>query len=149
VTYPLLVTIVYWALIASPSTFETRYWAWSNISKHALNSVFALFEIFFTNVEPIPWLDLAPCLVMLGCYLGLAYITYATQGFYTYAFLNPETQGNALAGYIIGIAVAECIIFAIVKGLMILRSRFVRKRAYRETSLHHETESVRSNERLA
>jgi len=26
VTYPLLVTIVYWALIASPSTFESRYW---------------------------------------------------------------------------------------------------------------------------
>jgi len=123
--------------------------AWSNISKHALNSVFALFEIIFTNVEPIPWIDLGPCVVMLGCYLGVAYITHATQGFYTYAFLDPEKKGKMLAGYIIGIAIAECIIFAIVKGLMVLRSRFVRKRADRETILHHETESVRSNERLA
>jgi len=86
---------------------------------------------------------------MLGCYLGVAYITHATKGFYTYAFLDPTKKGKALAGYIIGIAIAECIIFALVKGLMILRSRVVQKRKDRESSLHQETASVRSNERLA
>lgn len=57
--------------------------AWSNISKHALNSVFALFEIIFTNVPPMPWVDLPATIIILAAYLGVAYITHATQGFYS------------------------------------------------------------------
>ena len=49
-------------------------------------------------------------------YLGLAYVTYATQGFYVYSFLNPS-HGAILAAYIVGILVGAIIIFAIANGV--------------------------------
>jgi hypothetical protein len=100
-----LVTIVYWILLSSSSTFATPYsgmnlspilflifsfkiTAWSNISKHALNSVFAAFEISLSNVEPLPWIDLPPTIAILAGYLGIAYITHATQGIYSRPYLT-------------------------------------------------------------
>jgi hypothetical protein len=56
--------------------------AWSNVSRHALNSAFALFEIFLTHGGPPPWPMLPFCFLMLVGYLGVAYITYDTQHFY-------------------------------------------------------------------
>ena len=117
---------------------------WSNISKHALNSVFAIFELLGTNVGPYPWTDLAVVIVILLGYLGVAYITHATQGIYSknllsnvashltspsssaYSFLDPKKQGKKLAAYIIGIAVGACIIFLIARGIIVLRVRFTK-----------------------
>ncbi|TFK39333.1 hypothetical protein BDQ12DRAFT_629891 [Crucibulum laeve] len=127
-TFPFVVTIVFWALLSSPNTFSSPYSTWSNISQHALNAVFALLEIVFTNVGPLPWIDLPATIVLLGCYLGVAYITFQTQGFYPYSFLNPKQQGSLLAAYIIGIAVGQCMVFVIVRYLIILRERLVRRR---------------------
>jgi len=56
-------------------------------------------------------------------YLGVAYITHATQGFYTYSFLDPQKEHGLLAAYIVGIAVGECIVFAIIWGLCWSRER--------------------------
>lgn len=96
-----IVTVVYWTLLASSSTFRTKYsgmggvcsstaivhdrllLAWSNVSQHAMNSCFALFEILLTNAGPSPWSHIAPGLVLFACYLGVAYITHAAQGFYS------------------------------------------------------------------
>jgi hypothetical protein len=47
-----------------------------------MNTIFALFEIFLTNVGPPPWLNLPLLVLILGGYLGVAYITHASQGFY-------------------------------------------------------------------
>lgn len=102
----ILVTIVFWSLLASSSTFATRYscesflypwrvgWsieprlilrciAWSNISQHAMNTAFALFEIFLTHAGPSPWTHIPFLVIILACYLGVAYITHKTQGFYS------------------------------------------------------------------
>jgi len=128
VTYPILVTLVFWILLSDSSTFATAYSSWSNISQHALNTVFTLFEIFLTNVGPLPWLHLPICIVLLACYLGVAYITHATQGFYPYGFLNPAKEHARLAGYIVGIAVSQCIIFLLVRGAIVLRQRLVLRR---------------------
>jgi hypothetical protein len=128
VTFAILVTIVFWALLASSSTFSTPYLAWSEVSIHALNTVFALFEIGFTNSPSAPWLTLPFCILALAGYLGVAYITHLTQGFYTYPFLNPTIQGPKLAGYIIGIAVAEIIIFCLIKGIETWRERWAVRR---------------------
>ncbi|KIJ92722.1 hypothetical protein K443DRAFT_422790 [Laccaria amethystina LaAM-08-1] len=125
-TLPILVTIVYWVLLSSSSTFATPFSSWSNISKHALNSGFALFELLCTNVGPYPWTDLPAVLVILVGYLGVAYITHATQGIYTYSFLDPKKQGKKLAVYIIGIAVGACIIFLIARGIIVLRVRLTK-----------------------
>ncbi|KAF8809229.1 hypothetical protein BYT27DRAFT_7094616 [Phlegmacium glaucopus] len=130
VTFPILVTIVFWALLSDSSTFGTLFSTWSNISVHALNTPFALFEIGFTNSPPAPWLALPVCVLFLAAYLGVAYITHATQGFYTYAFLNPTLQGPKLAGYIIGIALAEIILFCLIKGVETLREKWARSRGW-------------------
>jgi hypothetical protein len=123
--FPIIVTVVFWALLASPSTFSTRYSAWSNVSQHIMNCSFILFEIFLTNAGPSPWSHMIPCLVLFACYLGVAYITHATQGFYTYSFLDPSVQHGLLAAYIIGMGVGYCILFTIVKGICTLRCRLV------------------------
>ncbi|KAF9552791.1 hypothetical protein CPC08DRAFT_714313 [Agrocybe pediades] len=124
VTFPVLVTIVFWSILASPDVFKTRFSSFSNISVHALNSLFALIEIFLTNSPPPPWAAMPLLVLILGAYLGVAYITKAAQGFYVYPFLNPSVQHGKLAAYIVGIAVAECIIFVIVRYVIVFRRRW-------------------------
>ncbi|KAG6907928.1 hypothetical protein DXG01_006858 [Tephrocybe rancida] len=125
-TYPIVVTAVFWALLASPTVFSTVESSWSNISVHILNLVFAVFEIFFTNIPPAPWLMLPLSIMLLACYLALAYVTYAAQGFYPYTFLDPVKQGPLLAAYIIGILGGYIIIFLLVRFLILMRIRVVR-----------------------
>lgn len=68
--------------------FENTYRAWSDISQHALNAVFAFLEILLPASEPHPWIQLLPIIIVLALYLGLAYLTHATQGWYVYSFLD-------------------------------------------------------------
>ncbi|CAJ2499940.1 Uu.00g027930.m01.CDS01 [Anthostomella pinea] len=114
VTYPFLVTAVYWAILYGPSWFPNSYQAWSNISQHAMNSLFALIEIVLPRTNPMPPVHMLWLVVILACYLALAYVTHATKGFYTYSFLDPVKTGNLVAAYVFGIAVAILVIFGIV-----------------------------------
>ncbi|KAF2717939.1 hypothetical protein K431DRAFT_275786 [Polychaeton citri CBS 116435] len=118
--YPFVVTAVFWAVL-DDGAFETTFKTWTNVSQHALNSVFAFLEIILPRSEPFPWLNLIPVIVVLACYLGLAYVTHATQGFYVYPFLDPENGQGFVAGICIAILVACIIVFAIVKYLIKLR----------------------------
>jgi len=127
ITYPILVTIVFFALLADKTTFSTAYFAWSNTSQHILNTVFALFEILCTRTEPSPWLHLPILIIILLGYLGIAYITHATQGFYTYSFLNPAKEHGKLAAYIAGIAVGEAVIFLFIRRVILVRERVAAK----------------------
>ncbi|KAI1366011.1 hypothetical protein F5Y08DRAFT_302396 [Xylaria arbuscula] len=120
-TFPLLVVIVFWALLSSPSTLATEYSTWSNISQHALNSAFALFEIVVPRTRPTPWNRLPFLILLLALYLALAYLTHATKGFYPYPFLDPGLQGPLVAAYVFGIAVGICVIFGVVWGLIWVR----------------------------
>ncbi|KZT24301.1 hypothetical protein NEOLEDRAFT_1135074 [Neolentinus lepideus HHB14362 ss-1] len=121
-TFPIVVTVVYWARLSSSSTFATTFSSYANISQHALNTAFAVFEILFAATDPLPWLHLPICMVILALYLALTYVTHASQGFYTYYFLDPSTEHKKLAGYIVGIALGQCVLFAIVRYVMILRN---------------------------
>ena len=56
-------------------------------------------------------------------YLGVAYITYATQGFYVYTFLDPSKEHAKLAAYILGILAAAIVIFVIVNLVKLLLKR--------------------------
>jgi len=122
--FPFIVTVVYWAILSGPLSFDNTLDGWENTSIHAMNSAFALFEIFFTNSPPAPWLMIPFHILMLCGYLAVAYITHATQGFYTYSFLDPANGGGLLAGYIIGIAAGDVVVFSIVRGIAVLRQRF-------------------------
>lgn len=105
----IVVTVVYWALLGGSDTFATTFSctprpsclsvthlltfppAYSNVSKHALNSFFCVFEIVLTNVGPLRWIDLPVTIVILAGYLGVAYITYHTQHFYREQQPRPAT----------------------------------------------------------
>lgn len=55
-------------------------------------------------------------------YLALAFLTYATEGFYTYDFLDLQKHSSGIvAAYIIGILVAAIIIFLLVRYLIVFR----------------------------
>ncbi|KAJ7093419.1 hypothetical protein B0H15DRAFT_158086 [Mycena belliarum] len=125
VVFPFIVTVVFWALLASPETFATVYSAWANTSIHALNSVFALVELLLTNAPPAPLLALPVQIICLAGYLGVAYITHEAQGFYTYPFLDPSKQHGVLAAYIVGIALGAALVFSLTRGLIMLRMRLV------------------------
>ncbi|KAI2626392.1 hypothetical protein GGS21DRAFT_271677 [Xylaria nigripes] len=120
-TYPYLVTIVFWSILASPKTLATSYSAWDNISQHMLNSVFATVEIVLSRTNPPPFIHLVFLLVILILYLALAYITRATEGFYTYDFLDPGKQGPLVAAYVFGVAIGICVLFVLSRGLVWLR----------------------------
>ncbi|KAL0959393.1 hypothetical protein HGRIS_014642 [Hohenbuehelia grisea] len=126
-TFPIVVTVVFWTLLSSPDTFATPLSSFSSIVQHACNTPFALFEILLTNAPPLRWIHLPVCVVLLGLYLCVAYITHASQGVYVYNFLDPNITHGRLAAYIVGIAIGECVVFALVKGLMTGREALVRK----------------------
>ncbi|KAF9042396.1 hypothetical protein BJ165DRAFT_1486947 [Panaeolus papilionaceus] len=130
VTYPVIVTAVFWSLLAGDGVFSSPGESYNNISVHALNSLFALIEMVFSNSPPIPWITLPFGLLGMAGYLGVAYITRATQGFYTYAFLDPSqhTTSAFVAVYIVGICIAEIVVFCLVRGVMVLRERWATKK---------------------
>ncbi|KAI9802234.1 MAG: hypothetical protein M1825_002955 [Sarcosagium campestre] len=122
VTFPFLVTIVFWVVIYDGEWFDDKFGAWSNISKHAMNSVFAFLEILLTRTNTPPWLHLLALVIILALYLGLAYVTFAAQGFYVYDFLDDRPHGRGrVAAYAFGILAAVIIIFAVVWMLHWLR----------------------------
>ncbi|KAF4463344.1 hypothetical protein FALBO_9831 [Fusarium albosuccineum] len=123
VTYPFLVTIVYWGVLYEGPWFPVEFSAWSNISQHGLNSLFALFEIFIPRTNPPAWVHIPWLILILALYLGLAFVTVATQHFYVYNFLDHDEVGGRgiVAAYIIGIAVGIVVIFCIVWCIIWLR----------------------------
>ena len=149
VTYPFLVTIVYWGVLYKAPWFPVVEDAWSNVrilsglaftccfaditgsqvSKHGINSAWALFEVILTCTSPRPLLHMLFLIILLALYLGLAYLTKATEGFYVYSFLDPSTGVNHVVAYCIGIPVAACVIFGIVEGILWLRNKATKNKA--------------------
>lgn len=83
----------------------------------------ALLEILLPTTNTPPWSHIVFLILILAAYLGLAYVTYATQGFYTYAFLDPNKGAGHLTGYIVGIAAACVVVFLLVWALTWVRRR--------------------------
>lgn len=110
-------------MLYSAPWFPVRFNAWSNVSEHALNSAFALFELVLPRTQPPPWIHLLWLIVVLLAYLALAFVTLADQGWYTYSFLDHDEVGGRglVAAYVFGIALAIVIIFAVVWALIRLR----------------------------
>ena len=96
----------------------------SQVSRHGLNSLFALLEIILPATNPPPFLHLVCLVIILALYVALAYLTFATQGFYTYNFLNPATGQGRVAAYCFGILAATIVVFVVVWLLIWVRRRF-------------------------
>lgn len=81
----------------------------------------------------MPWLDIVPIIILLALYLGLAYLTHATKGFYVYGFLDLQMHSSGIvAAYIVGILVAAIIIFLVVRYLIMLRVWVTEKKLRKE-----------------
>jgi uncharacterized membrane protein len=93
------------------------------VSRHGLNSLFALLELLLPATNPPPWLHLPFLIVILALYLALAYLTFATQGFYTYGFLDPATGQGRVAAYCFGILAGIIVAFIIIWLLIWVRRR--------------------------
>jgi hypothetical protein len=89
-----------------------------------MNSLFALLELVLPTTQPPSLLHLPWLLLILALYLALAYIVHASEGFYTYSFLNPSRGSGRVAAYVFGIAAAIVVVFIIVWVLVWLRKRF-------------------------
>jgi len=156
VTFPILVTVVFWAILYSGPWFPVAFDAWSNVrlltaipsplagsfaamfckfpdhrtqtSQHALNCAFALFELLFLRSSPPPFLHLPFLILLLALYLALAYITEATEGFYPYGFLDPSNgHSGRVAAYAFAILAAMIVIFLVVWVLIWARKRLTER----------------------
>ncbi|KAK3694688.1 hypothetical protein B0T22DRAFT_533691 [Podospora appendiculata] len=121
VVYPFVVTIVFWGRLYSGHWFTVAFEGWSNVSQHAMNSVFAMFEIVVARTNPPPPVHMLWLILILALYLSLAYLTDATKGFYPYDFLDPSKQHALVAAYVFGIAAGCLILFGVAWGLVWLR----------------------------
>ena len=127
VTFPFLVTVVFWAVLFRGVWFGDVFDGWANVSEHALNSCFAILEIVTTRTDPPPALHLVALVLILALYLSLAYITYATIDFYPYVFLDPSIGSGLVAGYCFAILAAICVIFGVVWVLIWVRKQLTEK----------------------
>ncbi|KAF9046023.1 hypothetical protein BDZ89DRAFT_942269 [Hymenopellis radicata] len=124
-SFPPLVTLVYWGLL--DPLLPTFTSALASISMHAVNSVFCAFEVFFTSTPAPVWWYAVPCDAVLALYCGMNYI-FATPellGTYVYSFLDPGVEGDLTAPYIFGIASGEVIVYGIMWGVVKLRIKAV------------------------
>lgn len=106
------------------------------------NTFFCLVEVFLPATNPPPFLHVVGLIVILLLYLGLAYLTHATQGFYVYNFLDPDTGAGKVTGYCFGIFAAIVVIFFVVWGLIWVRRRVTRqgKRSRRDVDRNASTD---------
>lgn len=100
---------------------------WLNLSVHALNSVFALEEIILPATEPPPLAHLSVVLLILSVYLGLAYLTKATQGWYVYEWLNPAHGDLSIVLHVFLYAAVMIAIFFAVWGGIWLRKKYTNR----------------------
>ena len=136
---PFLVSSVYWVSM-SVGWYRHDFNEWSMLSIHALNSVFAIFEITFSRTRPPPWTHLAILLLIMSTYLGVAYITKATEGVYIYLWLDPAVGWQKILAHVIGYAVVMIFYFNLVKGAIWLRCQ-VTKDSVRDTVRNDTTRS--------
>ena len=121
-SFPFLVSVVFWAtMYAGPWSALGRFEQWINTSVHGLNSLFAIIEIIFPATEPPPWSHLSILLLVLSLYLGLAYLTRWTGGFYVYEWMDPAHGNASIIVHILCYSVGIISIFALVRGAILLR----------------------------
>jgi hypothetical protein len=125
-SFPFLVTIVFWGTMNSGWP-AGRFEQWINISVHGLNSVFAVTEIVMSATAPPPVTHLSIVLLILSAYLGLAYLTRYTQGFYVYEWMNPAHGNVSIILHILGYAAGIIAIFFIVRYAIVARNMLAAK----------------------
>jgi uncharacterized membrane protein len=141
--------VVFWGILYSG--FSSTEDTWSNVSQHALNSVFSFFELVFARTDPLPWIHLLWIIILLALYLGVAFITHATEHFWVYNFLDNNNKGGRgrVAGYIFAILAAAIVVFIVVKYLILLRKWITETKLGKSGRLEHRGGYAGGNEEAA
>ncbi|PHH75219.1 hypothetical protein CDD82_4540 [Ophiocordyceps australis] len=123
VVFPLLVSMIYWAMIFKGPWRGSTFDSWRNVSQHALNSVFALFEMTLTRTLLLPVVHLLWLFCIIVAYLGVAFLTNADQDFFVYAFLDKDQVGGAglVTAYIACVAMALVVLFVVAQVIIRVR----------------------------
>ncbi|KAI8943488.1 hypothetical protein NX059_001491 [Plenodomus lindquistii] len=124
-SFPFLVTVVFWGTMNSGWP-AGKFEQWINLSVHGLNSVFAITEIILPATDPLPWSHLSVVLLVLSGYLGLAYITYASQGFYVYEWMNPAHGTPSIILHVVGYGAAMVALFVVARYAIVARNALAR-----------------------
>jgi hypothetical protein len=125
-SFPFLVTLIFWGTMNSGWP-AGRFEQWIIISVHGLNSIFAITEIVLPATAPLPCTHLVVLLGVLSVYLGLAYLTRYTQGWYVYEWLNPEHGYTSIVLHVLGYAGAMAAIFFVVRYAIVARNMFAER----------------------
>lgn len=94
VTFPFLVTGIYWAALTDGSKWESPWSTWNNVTFHILNTLFATFEIVVSRTNPTPWFHLLGLYAVLGLYFALTCFHFQLEGWWPYAFLEKVRGGE-------------------------------------------------------
>jgi len=142
--YPILVTLTFWCTMYVGPWWTVTFDAWANLSVHLMNTVvMAVFEIVLPTTEPLPWWHLPVLMKILSLYLGLAYLTRATGGFWVYEWLDPVFGAWKIIVHIIGYTVAIVGIFVFVRYAIWARNWLLRR-----YSSHHRSEGAIMQEKV-
>lgn len=93
---------------------------------HAMNSLFATFEIVATQTKPLPYVHLGVMWLIMSLYLGIAYITKASAGLFVYLWLDPKNGVVQLVLHMVAYAALLSAFFLLVRSVILLRSRWFR-----------------------
>ncbi|KAG0290614.1 hypothetical protein BGZ96_005927 [Linnemannia gamsii] len=96
VTYHFIVPIVYWTMLSTGATL-TSFGHWQNYSVHAIDGVFALFELIFNRhfLQPVHSVVLAFVMMLYMC---LTFVVKQTKGTWVYPFLDWDQGVICVAG---------------------------------------------------
>ncbi|KAF8949491.1 hypothetical protein BGZ47_000032 [Haplosporangium gracile] len=125
VTYHFIVPIVYWAMLNTRPTMNALG-HWQNYSVHAIDGVFALFELVFNRHFLQPRHSFVVAVVMI-LYMLLTFVVKKTKGEWVYPFLDWD-QGPICAAYYLGMAVILFVIFFLLLVAHKLRNRSLARR---------------------
>ncbi|EXJ69154.1 uncharacterized protein A1O5_08089 [Cladophialophora psammophila CBS 110553] len=125
--FPILVTLTFWCTMYVGPWYTLTFDALANISLHAMNILMALPEIILPTTEPLPWMHLHFLMIILSLYLGLAYRTRVTGGFWVYEWLDPELGKWKVVVHVVCYSVAIAVIFVFVRYTIWVKNSLLRR----------------------
>jgi hypothetical protein len=100
--------------------------AWTNITFHCLNLVFSATEVTFSAVGPQRWTHVLVVMGIMGAYIGIAYVVWASRGWYVYEFMDSQMMSPGLtAGYCFGIGGIGVVAFFVVQGIVWIKMKIL------------------------
>ncbi|KAI8987126.1 hypothetical protein BDB01DRAFT_834203 [Pilobolus umbonatus] len=123
ITFNVVTPVVYWALLANTSGDE--YDMWMNVSVHGVSLGLILIDIVFNRMQVYNRMVILVLITVIA-YMLMAFIIYASDGYWVYDFLD-WNKGPTAAIWYVAVAAIVVVSFFIQKLLHMLRDKIARK----------------------